>query len=124
MNNTDVMEILAPVLTGLSTYRVNGELHWLGCDVIQKLGLSSTTQAIKGTREKPKLKFPAYRMHMIPEVNAERSVYLLNITGVIEVIKLNSNKKTKILKERLSRCIPGFLQIDSIKKQEIPACFL
>lgn len=102
MNHQELFDLLGPAWHGLSNYYVKGEIHWLGCEVVELLGFSSTTQAIKGTPAKPKLKFPAYRMEMIPEVNEERSVYLLTLNGIIQVIKSNRNNYTKQLQRVLA----------------------
>lgn len=92
-----ISEVIGLDLSGFSTYNYDGERYWLGCEIIGWLGLSNITQAIKA-----KIKFPAFRMEYIPHVNEKRSVHLLNLSGIVQVIKRNRNTTTKVLQQKLA----------------------
>lgn len=91
-----ISEVIGLDLSGFSTYNYDGERYWLGCEITGWLGLSNTTQAIKA-----KIKFPSFRMEYIPHVNENRRVHLLNLYGIVQVIKMNRNATTKILQQKL-----------------------
>jgi len=89
MNHIELFRLFGPAWSGLPVYEINGVPHWVGCEVVSLLGIKNITNAIKGTPGKPKLTFPTYRMHKIPQINSERSVYMLTFEGVIRVIRMN-----------------------------------
>ncbi|MGE0920164.1 hypothetical protein [Trichlorobacter lovleyi] len=91
-----ISEVIGLDLSDFHTYTYDGDSYWLGCEITQWLGLSNTTQAIKA-----KIKFPSFRMEYIPHVNENRRVHLLNLNGIIQVIKKNRNTRTRILQHKL-----------------------
>lgn len=91
-----ISEVIGLDLSDFTTYRYDGDRYWLGCEITGWLGLSNITQAIKA-----KIKFPSFRMEYIPHVNEKRSVHLLNLDGIVQVIKRNRNATTKILQQKL-----------------------
>lgn len=103
MNHIELFELFGPAWQGLSVYEIKGVTHWVGSEVISLLGLANVTNAIKGTARKPKLSFPNYRMHMIPEINQQRPIYMLRYEGVIQVIKKNKSHLCRQLQAVLNQ---------------------
>jgi prophage antirepressor-like protein len=103
MNHTAVFNILGAAWNELDMYQIEGIPHWPGYQVVRLLGLTNTTQAIRGNKHFPKIKFPLYQKQFVPEINIHRSIYMLTLEGIIQVIMKNRKRSCKILKYRLIR---------------------
>lgn len=82
-------EILGEEWLDVKTHNIDGVPHYVGCHVINILGLCSTTYAIRGPKHKPKVKPSEYKKHYVASVNHRCLVYLLTAEGIIEVLKKN-----------------------------------
>jgi len=105
MNLKDLIKILGEEWAQLDIYYIDGIQYLAGCHVIKLLCLSSTTQAIRGSKFNPKMKYPLFIKHYEPSINHRCNVYMLTADGVIQVIK----KNRKCRKER------RLLRINGIK---------
>jgi hypothetical protein len=103
MNLLELVEILGEEWAQLDIYYIDGIQHFAGCHVIKLLCLSSTTQAIRGNKFKPKLEPPLYIKFYEPSINHRCKVYMLTVEGIIQVIK--KNKKCR--KQRMLLRING-----------------
>lgn len=94
-------ELLHPTWEGLETFRYDGSTYYLGCEVYQMLGISSITVAMGRNSNPPKVSWRNWRLELIPSVNKQRRVFLINYAGVVEMIRNNNNETCKRLKLRL-----------------------
>ena len=101
---TEFAEILGKEWLQVKIYYIDGIPHYVGCHVINILGLSSTTYAIRGPKYKPKVAPSLYRKHYVPSVNHRCLVYLLTAHGILQVLK----KNRKCGKYRRRLIINGF----------------
>jgi hypothetical protein len=102
MNHTELFSILGSSWDELDMYLIEGIPHWPGYQVIKLLGLSNTTQAIRGNKNYPKIKFPLYRKHFVPEINHRRSIYMLPVEGIVQVIAKNRKPSCGQLRYKLA----------------------
>jgi len=94
-------ELLHPTWENLEIYRFNGTTFFLGCEVVEMLGISSITLAMGRKLPTPKVSRRNWRLEKIPEINRERAVYLLTYEGIEEMIRNNNNATCKRLKVQL-----------------------
>jgi len=99
MHYIEMFNILGPEWYKLDMVIVNGVLHWVGCQIVPLLGLSSTTWAFRGRKDKPKMKPPLYCKCSVPEICIYRKIYLVTIEGIYRAIM--KTKKCRPLRIRL-----------------------
>jgi hypothetical protein len=97
-----LQELLKPTWDGLKTYSYGGKTYYLGCEVIGMLGLSSITSAMGRKSIPPKVSSHNWMYKMVPAINKNRSVILITINGIVEMIQNNDNQICKRLKMHLA----------------------
>ena len=87
----------------LEKFNINGVPHWAGCYVVPLLGLKSTTWAIRGNKDNPKMHFPLYRKQRVPKITNRCNIYLLTVEGIVQVICKSRHPTCKSLKILLEK---------------------
>lgn len=99
----DLIELLTPALAEVRTYQYFGRTYYLGCDVMEMLGLSNMTQAMGRSLTPPKVSRRNWEIQLIPAVNSKRGVYLFTYEGIEELVKNNNNADCKELRRRMTQ---------------------
>lgn len=84
----------------VAAYDIDGQAYYVGHDVVRVLGLRSTTWAIRR-----KISRANWTMRYIEDINRGRTVYLVNLRGVLEIILYNNSQTCN----RIKPCIVSYL---------------
>ena len=102
-NHTALFDYLGTDWKNLEIIYVGGIPHWIGCRLLPLLGPKNITQAIRGSKDNPKMFFPLYRKHRISKITNRCNVYLLREEGIIQVIVKSRHPTCKKLKTLLEK---------------------
>lgn len=103
MNHSALFNFLGAAWKNLEIFNIGGIPHWVGCRVLPLLGPKNITQAIRGSKDNPKMFFPLYRKHRISKITNRCNVYLLRVEGIVQVIVKSRHPTCKNLKILLEK---------------------
>lgn len=87
MNYLEIFNILGPEWHDLKPHTIDGELHWAACRMLHLLHGTSTTWIFRGPKNKPRMQFPLYRKHFVPDINDRRSINMVTMEAILLAIK-------------------------------------
>ena len=99
--NTTILNIFNVNFGNVRQTSVNGVMYYLAHDVCSVLELSNTTKIISGLSDSTAQNRPTkkYIKKFIEHVNAHRTVYLISMEGVFEIILKGKSSKCSDIKE-------------------------